>query len=75
MVLCPPWGPRRASVPSEARALYETQDPNPSRVHLRGGVVRMKRPQGYKHVKCPHCGEKIKVVFRTMHRMKIEVVG
>ncbi len=32
----------------------------------------MKRPQGYKTVKCPHCGEKIRVVFRTMHRMKME---
>ncbi len=35
--------------------------------------MRMNRPQGYKHIKCPHCGEKIRVVFRTMHRMKIEV--
>ncbi len=35
--------------------------------------MRMKRPQGYKHIKCPHCGEKIRVVFRTMHRMKMEV--
>ncbi len=37
--------------------------------------MRMKRPQGYKHIKCPHCGEKIRVVFRTMHRMKIEAEG
>ena len=35
--------------------------------------MRMKRPQGYKHIKCPHCGEKIRIVFRTMHRMKIEI--
>ena len=35
--------------------------------------MRMKRPQGYKHIKCPHCGEKIKVVFRTLHRLKLEV--
>lgn len=35
--------------------------------------MRMKRPQGYKHIKCPHCGEKIRLNFRTMHRMKIEV--
>ncbi len=34
--------------------------------------MRMKRPQGYKHVKCPHCGGKIRMLFRTMHRMKIE---
>ncbi len=34
--------------------------------------MRMKRPQGYKHIKCPHCGEKIRVVFRTMHRLKLE---
>ncbi len=37
--------------------------------------MRMTRPQGYKHIKCPHCGEKIRVVFRTMHRMKMEVEG
>ena len=35
--------------------------------------MRMKRPQGYKHIKCPHCGEKIRLIFRTMHRMKLEV--
>ncbi len=36
--------------------------------------MRMKRPEGYKHVKCPHCEGKIKLVFRTMHRMKIEAL-
>ena len=36
--------------------------------------MRMKRPQGYKHIKCPHCGEKVKVMFRTLHRLKIEAV-
>ncbi len=40
--------------------------------------MRMKRPQGYKSVKgeCSCHGEvhKFRVVFRTLHRMKIEVV-
>ncbi len=35
--------------------------------------MRMKRPQGYKHIKCPHCGEKIRIRFKTLHRMKMEV--
>ncbi len=34
--------------------------------------MRMKRPQGYNTIKSPHCGEKIRVVFRTLHRLKIE---
>ncbi len=33
--------------------------------------MRMKRPQGYKHIPCPH-GSKIRLLFRTLHRMKIE---
>ncbi len=37
-------------------------------------VVRMKRPQGYKTIKCPSCKVKIKLVFRTMHRLKIEAL-
>lgn len=36
--------------------------------------MRMKRPQGSKHIKCPHCGQKILLVFRTLHRMKIEAL-
>ncbi len=40
-----------------------------------GHEMRMKRPRGYKHIRCPHCGEKIRLQFRTMHRMKIEVEG
>ncbi len=35
--------------------------------------MRMKRPQGYKTVRCPHCGEKVKLHFRTLHRLKLEV--
>ncbi len=41
--------------------------------------MRMKRPQGTKHiiVVCPNCREtsRHKIAFRTLHRMKIEVVG
>ncbi len=74
MVLCPPWKPRRASVPQEAGASEECAGRfQPARVLLRGVVVRMKRPQGYKTIKCPHCGEKVKLHFRTLHRLKLEV--
>ncbi len=34
--------------------------------------MRMKRPQGFRTIKCPHCEGKIKIHFRTRHRMKIE---
>ncbi len=37
--------------------------------------MRMKGPQGYKHIKCPSCHVKIKLVFRTMHRLKIEALA
>ncbi len=39
--------------------------------------MRMKRPQGYKTVKgeclCHGQEHKFRVVFRTLHRMKLEV--
>ncbi len=37
--------------------------------------MRVKRPQGYKHIKCPHCGEKIRLNFRTLHRLRLTVEG
>ena len=38
-------------------------------------MTRMTKGYGFRTIKCPHCDKHIKVYFRTLHRLKLEVEG